>query len=347
VIGVGEHVPSTNGDRAAASDVLLSVEHLNVEFTGRHGTVRVVDDVSFEVPRGAVSALVGESGSGKTVTSLAIAGLLPDRQASVSGRIVLDGVDLLELSRRSLRARQGTDVAMVFQEPMSSLNPAFTVGDQIAESLRHHVGSSRREARTRAIDLLQQVGIPHASRRVDSYPHEFSGGMRQRVMLAIALACEPKLLIADEPTTALDVTIQAQILELIGSLCRDRGVSVLLITHDFGVVAELADEVTVLYAGEIVEGASVYELFEQPRHPYSESLIRAAVGIEQVQGPDGAAARGMPPVAGKFPPGCRFAPRCDHATPQCVDEHPVLTSGTPGRRDRCVRSDELTLIGSD
>jgi peptide/nickel transport system ATP-binding protein len=274
-------------------------------------------------------------------------GLLPARTARLAaGRIALRGCDLTTLPARDLRAIQGKDMAMVFQEPMSSLNPAFTVGDQIAESVRYHLGRSRRDAKQRAIELLDEVGIPQPARRYGAYPHEFSGGMRQRVMIAVALACEPDLLIADEPTTALDVTIQAQIVDLLRRLTREHGTAVMFITHDFGVVAEVADRVTVMYAGQAVELADVHGLFERPRHPYTEALLHAVPSLEDdLALDDDHLLPGAPPNPTAFPLGCRFAPRCDAAVDACR-EAPVALRGTDdGRAVRCVRADDLRLSG--
>ena len=251
-----------------AGSALLEVRGLTVEFSTRHGAIAVVQDVDLAIQSGEIHAVVGESGSGKSVTALAIMGLLPQRTARVGhGEIRFRDRELTAMSAQQLRTIQGREMAMVFQEPMTSLNPAFTIGDQIGESVRFHLGKSRSEAQARVIELLDEVGIPQAARRYGSYPHEFSGGMRQRVMIAMALACEPTLLIADEPTTALDVTIQAQIVDLLRRLARDHGTAVMFITHDFGVVAEVADNVTVMYAAQVIEQADVYALFEDTSSP--------------------------------------------------------------------------------
>jgi oligopeptide/dipeptide ABC transporter ATP-binding protein len=332
---------------ATKTEALLEVSDLTVQFSTRHGAVAVVEHVDLAIDRGQVHAVVGESGSGKSVTALAIMGLLPRRTARIaSGRIVFRGRDLTRLSRRELRDIQGRDLAMVFQEPMTSLNPAFKVGDQIAESVRHHLGRSRREARARAVELLDEVGIPQASRRLDSYPHEFSGGMRQRVMIAMALACNPGLLIADEPTTALDVTIQAQIVDLLRRLSRDHGTAVMFITHDFGVVAEVADVVTVMYAAQTIESADVFGLFESPRHPYTEALLHAVPSLDdEVVVDDERGLPGVPPNPTAFPRGCRFAPRCAYAVDACRTGPVGLRAIGDDRAVRCVRADELHLGG--
>ncbi len=327
------------------ADALLSVEGLSVDFAAADGWVRVVESVDLHVDRGEILALVGESGSGKSVTSLAVAGLLPARTARVpEGTVHFEGVDLLSLSPKQLRPKQGKDLAMVFQEPMTSLNPTFSVGDQIGESLRVHLGMSRREAPARVVELLDEVGIPDARSRLRAYPHEFSGGMRQRVMIAMAIACGPKLLIADEPTTALDVTVQAQITDLIRRLSSERDMAVVFITHDFGVVAELADRVTVLYAGQVVENSDVEPLFEEPRHPYTEALLHSVASLEGIGEISWIA--GSPPVPGTFPRGCRFAERCPHAVEACRSEEVPLDL-VEGRAVRCVRAAELTLKGVD
>jgi peptide/nickel transport system ATP-binding protein len=335
--------PARSPDTAA----LLEVDDLTVEFSTRHGNVSVVEHVDLKIGKGEIHAVVGESGSGKSVTALAIMGLLPARTSRISdGRIMFRGRDLTRLSRRALRDIQGRDLAMVFQEPMTSLNPAFKVGDQIAESVRHHLGASRSAARARAVELLDEVGIPQAARRLDSYPHEFSGGMRQRVMIAMALACGPGLLIADEPTTALDVTIQAQIVDLLRQLSRDHDMAVLFITHDFGVVAEVADTVTVMYAGQVIESAEVFGLFETPRHPYTEALLLAVPSLERaLADDDDRGLPGVPPNPTAYPRGCRFAPRCTYAVDACRAAAVELGRIGDGRLVRCVRADDLHLEG--
>ena len=332
---------------ATAADVVLDVSDLTVEFSTRHGAIAVVERVDLQIARGQIHAVVGESGSGKSVTALAIMGLLPRRTARIaSGRILFRDRDLTRLSNRELRDIQGRELAMVFQEPMTSLNPAFKVGDQIAESVRHHLGKSRKKARARAVELLDEVGIPQASRRLDSYPHEFSGGMRQRVMIAMALACDPVLLIADEPTTALDVTIQAQIVDLLRRLSRDHGTAVMFITHDFGVVAEVADVVTVMYAAQAIESADVFGLFEEPLHPYTEALLHAVPSLDdEIVVDDDRGLPGVPPNPTAFPRGCRFAPRCSYATDRCRAAPVELEAVRADRLVRCVRVGELTLGG--
>jgi oligopeptide/dipeptide ABC transporter ATP-binding protein len=271
------------------------------------------------------------------MTAMAVMGLLPRRIARVTaGRIALDGVDLLSLSPKQLRAVRGDRVAMIFQEPMTSLNPAFTVGDQIAETVRRHRGASRRAAWARAIEVLGDVGIAAADRRARSYPHEFSGGMRQRVMIAMALSCEPALLIADEPTTALDVTVQAQVLDLIQDMREAHGMSLLFVTHDLGVIADVSDRVVVMYAGQVVEQSSVFDLFARPVHPYTEALLRSVPGGTAGSRSRLASIPGQPPVAGAFPEGCRFHPRCTRAADACT-ESPIPLFDVGAQQSRCIR----------
>jgi oligopeptide/dipeptide ABC transporter ATP-binding protein len=312
-----------------AERALLDVAGLSVAM----GDALVLDDVSFAISPGETLGLVGESGCGKSVTALSIMRLLPDPPARVvGGRIAFDGVDLLGLGPAALRAIRGDRIAMIFQEPMTSLNPVFTIGDQIGESLVVHRGASRAAARAEAARLLDLVGIPAAASRLDRYPHELSGGQRQRAMIAIALACKPALLIADEPTTALDVTVQAQILDLIARLRRELGMAVLLITHDLGVVAEFCDRVAVMYAGRIVEEAPAAALFAAPRHRYTEALLRSMPAAN-------APGRPLPSISGSVPPpgargpGCGFAPRCGFAVDRCAEAAPPL--GAPPHRLRC------------
>jgi len=336
-----------NGDAGPTGhEPLLDVRDLSVEFATPRGWLPVLDRVCLALHRGEITAVVGESGSGKSVTALAVTGLLPPRVArTTSGSIRLGGTDLLRLRPRELARIQGRRLAMVFQEPITSLNPAFTVGDQVGESLRHHLGYSRREATRRAVELLDEVGIPHATRRVRAYPHEFSGGMRQRVMLAMALACGPDVLIADEPTTALDVTIQAQIVELIARLSRQHDMAVMFITHDFGVVAELADRVAVMYAGQVVESGDVHQIFAAPTHPYTQALLDVAGSLDDDGDGDIAWIEGSPPSLHALPRGCRFAGRCGFADERCTTTSPPLVALGTGRWSRCLRRDELHLPG--
>ncbi len=324
----------------------LSVRDLSVEFDTPEGVVRAVDGVSFDVFPGETVALVGESGCGKTMTALAILGLVPRPNGSVaSGEIRCGGRDLLGLSNRELRSIRGSVASMVFQEPTSSLNPVFTVGKQIAGVLRaHDPGLSRRAARERAVELLHSVGVPDALSRIDDYPHQWSGGMCQRALIAMAIANRPRVLIADEPTTALDVTIQAQVLEVLDTARRETGAATLLITHDLGVVAEMADRVVVMYAGRVVETATVDEIFHAPRHPYTlglmASLPRLDIDVARL-----VPIPGQPPHLHRIPAGCAFNPRCRlrQGRSRCVEQSPpLLQAGLTGRRTACHFHDEMT-----
>ena len=300
---------------------LLEVHNLQTHFQTRAGLVRAVDGISFYLDRGELLGLVGESGCGKSITALSIMRLIAPPGRIVAGEIMFDGKDLLRLSDREMRQMRGDDIAMIFQDPMTSLNPVFTVGEQIEEALRLHRKLSRREARLATIEAMREVAIPDPGRRVDDYPHQLSGGMRQRVMIAMALACNPRLLIADEPTTALDVTIQAQILELLNDLRKQRELAVLLITHDLGVVAEVADRVAVMYTGRIVEESPVAELFARPRHPYTEGLLRSVPKLtaeDVIKKERLETIEGTVPRPTDLPPGCHFAPRCPHRMPRCT-----------------------------
>ena len=312
------------------TELLLDVRDLVTTFEGDAGPVRVVDGLSLSLPRGGTLGIVGESGCGKSVTSLSIMGLLPRPAARVaSGSILLSGRSLLDADESELRKLRGNRMAMIFQEPMTSLNPVYTVGEQIMEAVILHQRLDRAAARDRAIHMLETVGIPSPERRVDAYPHELSGGMRQRVMIAIAISCEPDLLIADEPTTALDVTIQAQVLELLRRLQRDRAMGIVLITHDLGVVAQFVDEVLVMYAGRAVERAPTTELFERPRHPYTRGLLASVPGFaEPASRHDGkrrlATIEGVVPDLARLPAGCAFRERCVEAIDRCATERPAL-----------------------
>jgi len=320
---------------------ILSVENLSVDFLTDRGWARVVEDVSFAVAPGETLGLVGESGSGKTVTSLSIMQLVPMPPGRFSGgRILFDGEDLTKLPERQLRRLRGNDIAMVFQESMTSLNPAFTIGDQIAEAVRVHRGLGRRAALDRAVEVLDLVGIPSPRERVHAYPHEFSGGMRQRAAIAMALACEPRLLIADEPTTALDVTVQAQVLTLLRDLQQRFGMAMLFITHNLGVVADICDRVAVMYAGQIVEVAEVDSLFARPAHPYTDGLLRAMPQLGK-RGERLAVVPGVPPMPWAMPPGCRFHPRCPHVEPACQATTPELAELYDARFSRCLRASAL------
>jgi peptide/nickel transport system ATP-binding protein len=322
------------------SEPLLTVDGLSVSFRTDEGVVQALDGVSFVVPRGKTIGLVGESGSGKSVTSLAVMGLLPRPPARIdAGSVRFDGRELLGLNERAMREVRGRHIGMIFQEPMTSLNPVFTVGFQLMEALRAHRKLSHADARARAIAQLERVGIPAAKDRIDAYPHQLSGGMRQRVMIAIALAGDPALLIADEPTTALDVTIQAQILELLGELQRDLGMSVLLITHDLGVVAQHVHDVVVMYAGKIVEHAPTTPLLAEPLHPYTRGLLES---VPSYPGNRGASRLrtipGTVPDLSKLPPGCRFADRCSRVQADCRAAQPPLLQFSPQRSAACIHT---------
>jgi peptide/nickel transport system permease protein len=328
----------------ARSRSLLEVTGLSVEVQTEAGPVRVVEDVSFVVEAGEVVGLVGESGSGKTVTSLAIMRLLPSPPARVvEGSVVFDGTDVLAASFEELRRLRGPGMALVSQDPMNSLNPSFTIGNQLAEAVRLHAGISRPAATRRALELLDLVAIPDPRARLRQYPHQLSGGMRQRVMIAMALSCSPRLLIADEPTTALDVTIQAEILDLLRRLQAEIHMAVLFVTHDFGVVADLCDAVAVMYAGQIVERSAIGQLFARPAHPYTEALL-ASMPQDAAPHQDLATIPGTVPRLGQMPDGCRFHPRCAYAEPRCAAE-PVALGAVDGRDTRCIRAHELVLRG--
>jgi oligopeptide/dipeptide ABC transporter ATP-binding protein len=329
---------------------LLEVNNLQTQFPTRAGLVRAVNGVSFYLDSGELLGLVGESGCGKSITALSVMRLISPPGRIVGGEINFDGKNLLKLSDAEMRQIRGDDIAMIFQDPMTSLNPVYTVGEQIAEALRLHRKLSRKAARAAAIEAMHEVSIPDPSRRVDDYPHQLSGGMRQRVMIAMALACDPKLLIADEPTTALDVTIQAQILELLDELRKNRELAVLLITHDLGVVAEVADRVAVMYTGRIVEESPVEELFARPKHPYTEGLLRSVPKLssasvakqERLETIEGT----VPSPTG-LPPGCHFAPRCHYRLPRCTEEEIPLYDLEGGVRVRCVLFDPAVLAAGE
>jgi peptide/nickel transport system permease protein len=325
---------------------LLDVSALSVEFLTESGPATVVDKVSFGVAPGEMLGIVGESGSGKTVTSLAVMRLVPSPPGRiVSGSVMFEDRDLLTFSLKQMRGIRGNEIAMVFQDPMTSLNPAFTIGTQLVDTIRLHRKSTKDEARVRAIELLDMVGIPTPEARLKDYPHQLSGGMRQRALLAMALSCEPKLLIADEPTTALDVTVQAQILDLLRSLQSKLGMAVILVTHDLGVIADLCSRVVVMYAGQVVEEASVEELFARPQHPYTEGLLAA---IPQVAEHDERlmAIPGVVPDPAEMPTGCRFHPRCPYAIPECSSAPVELRAAGAHHRARCIRVDDLSLRGA-
>jgi peptide/nickel transport system ATP-binding protein len=323
---------------------LIEIKDLRIRFHGDDGRVtHAVDSVDLSVANGATLGLVGESGCGKSVTSLAIMGLLPKQSTEITGAIRFDGFDLLKTSDQTLRDLRGNRLAMIFQEPMTSLNPSLTIGDQITETILRHRGGSRRSARDRAIELLRRVHIPSPERRIDEYPHKLSGGMRQRVMIAMALACDPRLLIADEPTTALDVTLQAQILELMRELKAASGAAIILITHDLGVVAEVCDEVAVMYAGEIVERAPVDELFSMPQHPYTVGLLGSIPRLDH-RAEQLATIEGMVPNMAQPPAGCRFSARCPFVLDACTTAPPPLVELSPGHLSRCIRAPLELLV---
>jgi oligopeptide transport system ATP-binding protein len=320
---------------------LLSVDNLRVSFHTRHGVARAVDGVGFQLERGETLGIVGESGSGKSVTCAALMGLVPQPPGRVeAGSALFDGIDLLSCPPAEARSLRGRRISMVFQDPMTSLNPYLRIGEQVMEPLLIHGLAGRDEARARALAALESVGISDAARRFRSYPHEFSGGMRQRVMIAMALVTRPELLIADEPTTALDVTVQAQILELIRSMQRELGMAVLFVTHDLGTVAELCDRVQVMYAGRIVETADTRTLFRAPLHPYTRALQRS-IPSRQSKGAALFSIPGSPPDLSQPTRGCAFAPRCAHAAPACLEAVPALLEAAPGHAHACPRAGEI------
>ncbi len=311
---------------------LLEVRDLKTSFFTSEGEIRAVDGVSFKLGKGRTLGIVGESGCGKSVTALSIMRLVPQpRGKIVGGEIIYKGRDLLKISEEELRKIRGKEIAMIFQDPMSSLNPVFTIGNQIGEAIKLHTGLRGKEVRERTIEMLRLVGIPSPERRVDEYPHQLSGGMRQRAMIAMALSCNPELLIADEPTTALDVTIQSQILNLIQELKENLGMAIILITHDLGVIAEAAEEVIVMYAGEVVEHAPVKEIFHNPKHPYTEGLLNSIPRVDKpLEG-----IRGQVPTHRELPSGCRFNNRCKHAMQICRDKHPEFVRVSENHGVRC------------
>jgi oligopeptide/dipeptide ABC transporter ATP-binding protein len=323
---------------------LLAVQGLKTHFITRQTTRRAVDGVSFHVNQGKTLGIVGESGCGKSVTSLSILRLIPEPPGRiVDGQILLRGRNLLELTEKEMQKVRGNQISMIFQEPMTSLNPVFTIGSQVAEVFRIHMKLSRREAFARAVDMLDQVNIPEAARRAREYPHQMSGGMRQRVMIAMALGCNPELLIADEPTTALDVTVQAQILELMNTLQSRLNSSILMITHDLGVIAETSDDVAVMYAGQVVEYAATTTLFDQPLHPYTQGLMRSVPRIDWITRQQKIEPiPGIVPDPADHPAGCRFHPRCPFVTDQCRTESPDLLPAREGHTIRCHRWLEIS-----
>ncbi|MGL4414726.1 ABC transporter ATP-binding protein [Roseinatronobacter monicus] len=315
---------------------VLQVQNLKTVFATRAGDIHAVNSVSFELQPGELLGVVGESGSGKSVTMMSLIGLLPSPPAEVrAGSVQFDGKDLLKLPQRDLQALRGRDIGFVFQDPMTSLNPVFTVGFQIMEPLRKHMGMDKARARKRAVDLLELVGIPDASARLSDFPHQFSGGMRQRVMIAIALACDPKVLIADEPTTALDVTIQAQILELVKDLRQKLGMSIIWITHDLGVIAGIADRVMVMYGGQVAEYGPVREVFANPAHPYTRALMKTVPSVRGERAPQLNVIAGQPPMLSQHPTSCPFRARCAHAFDRCARENPARFPVSEGHDTAC------------
>ena len=316
---------------------LLEVKHLRTEFfSSKKSSVTAVDDVNFEIKKGEIVGLVGESGCGKSMTSLSIMRLIEKPGQIEGGEILLEGEDIVQMSEEQMRKIRGKKIAMIFQEPMTSLNPVFTIGQQLIEALLLHENMTKKEAKERAIEMLKLVKIPLAERRFDEYPHQLSGGMRQRVMIAMALCCNPELLICDEPTTALDVTIQAQILDLINELKEKTGTSVMMITHDLGVIAEVADDVMVMYAGQVVEKASCDQIFDQPLHPYTDGLMKCIPKLDDDDTKELSVIKGMVPSFDDMPAGCTFCPRCPEAREICRCKMPELVD-VEGRKVRCFK----------
>ena len=343
------------------ADPLLSVDDLRVSFATEEGVVQAVDGVSFDLSAGEVLAVVGESGSGKSVTAMTLMGLTRSPNARFEGTAHYKGVELIEASEEELRRIRGAEIAMIFQDPMTSLNPVQRVGHQIVEQIQEHEGLPDQQARERTVELLERVGIPRARERVDNYPHEFSGGMRQRVMIALALSCNPSVLIADEPTTALDVTIQAQILQRMRDLREETGAAIVLVTHDLGVVADIADRIAVMYAGRIVEQGTLDEIFYDPQHPYTWGLLGSITRVDKPRPDRLPAIAGLPPSLLDRPEGCHFRPRCPHEFGKCGEVPPLESrvEGKPKHRDRCwltaeekrkrreIRPDEIGLAAPE
>jgi peptide/nickel transport system ATP-binding protein len=322
---------------------LLDIRELSIHFGSGTRETQVTRDVSFSIGTGETVGLVGESGCGKTVTGLAVMGLLPARSSRVTGKILLQGKDLTAMSARQMRGVRGNKISMIFQEPMSALDPVFTIGAQISETLLAHFDIGAAEARRRTLEALTRVGIPEPNLRYDAYPHQLSGGMRQRAMIAIAIVCEPQILIADEPTTALDVTVQAQIVDVLGELCARSGMAMLFITHDLGLVAQTCSRLVTMYAGEVVEEGNTDDVLVRPRHPYSSSLLRSLPGLtgRKIRLP---AIPGRVLTQAEMPVGCRFQPRCAHARPPCGKPQ-AMVQANPGVGVRCCRNGEIVLPG--
>ncbi len=321
----------------------LSIRNLGVTFTGGTRPVRAVNDVSLDLAPGEAVALIGESGSGKSVTMRAVMRLNPEKRAKLDGQILVGGRDVMAMSARDLSDFRGAEAAMIFQEPLLALDPVYTLGEQIAETILRHEAVSKAEARARALELFERVRIPSAARRLDTYPHEMSGGMRQRAMIALALSCRPKLLLADEPTTALDATVQIQVLLLLRELQRDLGLSIIFVTHDIGAAVEVADRIAVMYAGQIVEQASARDLIRTPRHPYTLGLLQSRAHEAMVKGARLDAIPGAPPDLANLPEGCPFAPRCHLADAGCRTGAVAMASVAPGHDARCRRLDQTAL----
>lgn len=332
-----ESQTTTSANKGSHDDTkLLEVNNLQTQFFTQDGVVKAVDDVSFYIKPGETLGVVGESGSGKSITGLSLMRLVPSPPGKiVNGEVIFQGKDILKMSDEQVRKIRGNDIAMIFQDPMTSLNPVLTINRQISESLILHMGMNKEQAKARSIELLEMVGIPNADTRVDQYPHQFSGGMRQRVMIAMALSCNPKLLIADEPTTALDVTIQAQILDLMRNLQSETGAGVMMITHSMGVVAGIADRVQVMYAGHIVETASTEEIFANPRHPYTVGLMKSIPRLDARTREKLQPIRGLPPDLIDLPDMCPFVPRCNYAREKCEEKNPPLMDVGPDHRSAC------------
>ncbi|MEM9683017.1 MAG: ABC transporter ATP-binding protein [Pseudomonadota bacterium] len=323
------------------NDLILQVRDLHVRFVSRERTVHAVNGVSFDLARGEVLGILGESGSGKSVTLRSIQKLLPPRHAQLSGEILLDGEDVLSMPLKQLAAMRGSDVSMIFQEPATAFDPVYTIGDQICETIVHHEGTSRSEARARALELLELVRIPSARQRLDNYPHEMSGGMRQRAMIALALACRPKLLLADEPTTALDATVQIQVLLLLAQLQEELGLSIIFVTHDVGVAIEVSSRLAVMYGGQIVETGPLADVVEDPKHPYTQGLLASTIHSAS-RGLRLEAIPGSPPNLSAAPASCTFAPRCRYADAECRAIMPALETVGTGRAVRCIHANTIT-----
>jgi peptide/nickel transport system ATP-binding protein len=324
----------------AAAPPLVEVDDLRVKFVSRESTVRAVNGVSFALKPGEVLSIIGESGSGKTVTMRALIRLLPRRRAVISGRMRVGEYDIMSLSERQLTDIRGAKIAMIFQEPMTALDPVYTIGDQIAETVMRHEGCSRKAALERALDLLKRVKVPSPERRLKAYPHELSGGLRQRAMIAVALSCRPALLLADEPTTALDATVQIQVLILLRELQKEFGTAMIFVTHDLGVAAQIADTIAVMYAGRIVEYGSARDVLLRPRHPYTVGMLASTVH-GRMRDADIEAIPGGPPDLRRLPPGCSFAPRCRHAVAECAAAVPPAVAVAPGHVVACIKAGAL------